>query len=456
MQSSVPSLEEFNPHEIPYQYKVIKDIRTRYDYELGTHEVLLSGSVGSAKSLLMAHIIATHCITYPNAQVGIGRLTMPSLRETLMDMIQKHLSCKGMEGRYGFNKTSGKFRMSNGSKILPFSWKDGNYEKFRSIPFSMFAIEELTENHQPEVYDAILMRCGRFQHVKEKLLISATNPDDPSHWAHKRIIDRARKSQTIHVYYSKTKDNKFLPPSYYDNLARNLDPKMAQRMLEGLWIAIRQDVIYYQYQNGTHFKDRDYTVNPDYPVCFSWDFNIGAGKPMSCVFFQFINDTFHFFDEVVVEGARTLDVMEEAAGRGLLDYDTQYLVNGDATGSSRTTNYNKSNYDIIKSFLANYTRPGTDQPLDFRMQVPKSNPAVKTRHNLVNGYLRNAKGDVRIAVYRNCQVLDEGFRLTKLKDRGQYVEDDSKPFQHVTTAAGYGIYYQSVVGTRKEQGTVEL
>jgi len=35
--------------------------------------------------------------------------------------------------------------------------------------------------------------------------------------------------------------------------------------------------------------------------------------------------------------------------------------------------------------------------------------------------------------------LAEGFSLTKLKDGAQYIEDDSKRYQHITTAAGYGI-----------------
>jgi hypothetical protein len=53
--------------------------------------------------------------------------------------------------------------------------------------------------------------------------------------------------------------------------------------------------------------------------------------------------------------------------------------------------------------------------------------------------MRNAKGEVRLQVYKGCETLDKGFRLTHLKKGGQYLEDDSDFYQHVTTAAGYGI-----------------
>jgi hypothetical protein len=455
MQSSVPTLEEFNPKVIPYQYEVIRDIRKKYDYSLGTHEVLLSGAVGSAKSILLAHLIVTHCVLYPFASVGIGRIVFSDLKETLLDFILKHL-----EGNLGrnchHNKSTNQIIFTNGSKILPFSWKHGNLQKFRSYAFSMFAFEELSENKQEDVYDAVSLRVGRLSHVPEKLLISATNPDDPSHWIYKKIILAEKKDPTKHVYFSKTKDNPFLPKSYKEKLERDLDPKMALRMLEGQWLAIRQDVVYYEYKQEEHFHEYEYRVDVEHPIHLSFDFNIGAGKPLSMIFYQVINDEFHFFDEVIVDGARTLDAIEEAQGRGLFDYPVTYHIHGDATGSARTTNYNKSNYDIIREYLYNYKR--TDgKPFKLSYEVPKSNPSLKSRHNTVNAYLKNQRGEIRIRVYGKCKVLDEGFRLTKLKDRGQYIEDDSKYYQHVTTAAGYGICWHAIGGgARKKQGTVQL
>jgi len=345
---STPPLDLFDPHIIPFQYEVIKDIRTEYDYSLGVHELLLSGAVGSAKTVLAAHIIATHCMLYPGAAVGIGRLSLPHLKATLYKTILEHI-----DGHieYSSNDTSGIIRFSNGSIIRSVSWSDKKYMKIRSYEFSMFVIEELIETETQEMYIEILPRI-RLPHVPEKILMSLTNPGDPAHWAHNHFF--IVKDPTRHVYLSETEDNPFLDPSYILKLKKSYDPKMARRMLKGEWLSIAQDVVYYAYDPKEHFFDADYLPNPAHPIYWSFDFNIGEGKPMSSIFFQFINDTFHFFNEIVVEGVRTADVMDEAKSRNLLNYKTTYIITGDACGAHRDTRSKVSDYEIITTYFAKY------------------------------------------------------------------------------------------------------
>ena len=83
------------------------------------------------------------------------------------------------------------------------------------------------------------------------------------------------------------------------------------------------------------------------------------------------------------------------------------------------------------------------------MQVPRSNPPVRTRHNIVNAYCQNDLGQHRLTVYAKCKTLDKGLRLTALKKGGSYIEDDSKPYQHITTALGYGVVYTSKLNEKK-------
>jgi len=444
MQGSTPSITEFDPKIIPFQWRVIKDI-ANFDYEMGKHEILLSGAVGSSKTLLMSHCIVRHCILYPGACVGIGRLSMPHLKGTLLQTILNHI---GPDIEHNHNKASGIIRFSNGSSIIPFSWKDRQYTKLRSYEFSAFAIEELTENHDKTIYDEISQRV-RLPHVKERWIMCATNPDDPEHWAYKYFITSDNKRR--HVYYSITSDNPFLPETYIEELQETLDHKMARRMIYGEWLSIAQDVIYYCYDPAIHYKKEDYKINKQCPIHFTFDFNIAEGKPMSVEFFQYIGDTFHFFDEAIVHGADTESMMEEISGRGLLDHPIAYYYHGDATGGARSTKSKSSDYDIIEKFLSNYRTP-RGHKLRYRRSVPRANPPVRKRHNLMNAYMKNANGKVRFYVYTKCKVLDEGCRLTKLKKGGKYIEDDSKYYQHCTTAAGYAI----VDMTREQQNIQEL
>ena len=426
----IPSLKEFKP--LPKQWEVIRDIRKQYDYTIGVHEVLLSGSVGSAKSLLLSHIMATHCLLFPRAHVGVGRRVFKDLKDTLLDITRQH--CDGVPVNY--HGTTGVFTFTNGSIIRPFSWADRHYKKFRSHEFTMFVIEELTENEDEEFYEEIFNRLGRRKDINEKVIVSATNPDDPEHWAYRRFFIKPNPRR--HVYKSKTRDNPYLPDSYIESLKETLDPKMWLRMGEGEWIPIRTEVIYHQYDSDQNRKQFQYEVNPKLEIHWCWDFNIGDGKPLSTCFFQHADDRFHIYQDLVIQGLRTEDMLEEAAGRGLLDHDTTYIINGDATGKHKDTRSRHNDYEIIQSWLSN-ARNRQGKPIRFRLDVPMSNPKVRTRHNTVNGQLRNANGDRRLVVYAGAPMVHEGLMLTKLKPGAEYIEDDSKEYQHVTTALGYGI-----------------
>lgn len=425
---------------MPGQMDVIQYLKGDADYRDGTYEALLSGSVGSAKSILLAHLAVLHCIEFPNANFGIGRLALPDLKETLCKKIREHLFGSGIDYRY--METTGDFHLPRGSKIQAVSWADGNLSKLGSHEFSAFAIEELTENKTGGFYDVILQRTGRIPHIPEKFVLSATNPGSPKHWAHKKLVES--KSPRVKTFYSKTHDNPYLPPSYVQGLLERLDPKMAQRMVYGLWVEIDQERVYYAYDSDHNFRKYKYKVVDGLPIRLHFDFNIGEGKPLSMVMSQFHqrapNDMgeWHFFDEVIVDGQRTLDCMEEAASRGLFDLGTNFIVHGDATGRHRDTRSKVSDYDIIEKFLANF-RNRKGEPIRFKTQVRKDNPPLRERHNTSNGYMLSASGQRRLFVYEGCETLDEGFRLTALKKGGQYLEDDTDRFQHCTTAATYGV-----------------
>ena len=155
---STPLFNEIRLSDIAWQHKAWNDINVR-DYSGGAHEFLLSGSVGSAKSLTLAHIVVTHCLMYDNARFGIGRLALPQLKQTLCLKIREHLHEEGIDYRY--NETTGSFKFTNGSTIPTLSWSDGNIAKLGSYEFSGFGIEELTETKTSDAYNTLKQRAPR-------------------------------------------------------------------------------------------------------------------------------------------------------------------------------------------------------------------------------------------------------------------------------------------------------
>lgn len=441
---STPPFTQFDPTHIPFQSRLIYDIDFNLDYELGVHELLLSGSVGSAKSLVGAHIAVKHCLKHPRARFMIGRRSLPDLKSTIFTKILEHIEDPELAPHIeSITENTPYILFKNGSEIISKSWADKRYLKLRSLELSGALIEEAVENEGDDykALEEIRQRVGRIPHIKENLILYLTNPSSPGHPLYKYFFDT--KSSTRHVYKSLTHENPFLPKSYIDKLKENLDPKQARRMLYGEWVEVDSERIYYAYSQEDNYKKTSYTINPHLPIAVSFDFNIAAGKPMSCALDQYhpMNQSFHFFDECVVHGSRTETLLEEMATRGIFDHNVIYQIYGDATGASGSSKSKYSDYEIIVNFLNKY-KAKTGLPLRYQMLIPQSNPPVRDRHNIVNSYCLNDLGKRRLFVYEKCKVLHEGMKLTALKKGAQYLEDDNNEYQHITTALGYRVVYK--------------
>lgn len=427
---STPTINDFKP--LKQQLDVIKKVYNYHKSSKDLLEILMSGNIGSSKSLTMAHCIVSHCIRYNGSAVGIGRLALPRLKETLALKIREHLYNIGGGLSYKYSETRGAFDFNNGSKIIPFSWTDKNFAKFRSYELSAFAMEEGTENRGEyyKAYFEAIQRVGRLTKIPEKWAMIATNPDSPTHWIYKHFYIKKKKSRI--VYEFKAHENPFLPEGYIENLRDILDEKEAKRMLEGQWVDINSESIYYTYNRENNYVNRKYEVATRFPIFVCFDFNIGSGKPLSVAFVQHIKGQTHVFNEVVIEGQNTREALDEAYERKLFNYKTVYVIHGDAAGNHRDTRSKQTDYTIIEEFMK-------EKRLTYKMDVPRSNPSIRDRHNLVNGRICNARGERNLFVYLDAPTADEGFCSTKFKKGASYLEDDSDRFQHITTAIGYSI-----------------
>lgn len=443
---------KFDPTSVRYQHRLVYNIKHKISYEGGAQVILSSGGVGTGKTTVACHLIWLHLIQNPNAFVGVGRRDLKRLKSTLLNPLLAHAPEKWKKDRdYKYNKTEGLLTLKNGARLQLYSWADGNLERFKGEQFTMFVMDEASENDE-EVFTVIYSRLGRVQSVNECMFLMLTNPDEPEHWINKNIIAKAgfvdgkrveadedAVNRNYHVFYSITKDNAHnLKKGYIEGLLRANHQKWIQRNLEGKWISFGGAGVYFAYDEKKQFKKVDYVVDVKYPIYINCDFNISQGKPHSWCFSQYINDQFHFFDEIIIEGASTSKMCDEMFAKGLLNYPTRYIVNGDATGRAKKTVSGYSDFDIIDKYLNNLKSNGK---FDFKIEVDRENPDIKVRHNAVNAYCENGLGQNRIFVYKKCKTLNEAFKLTKLKNGSKYLEDDgpSQKWQHVGSAAGYNI-----------------
>lgn len=509
-----PKFSQMNVRDIPWQYVVKKFMREDYDYKKnGKLQIMLSGSVGSAKSIFACNMGISHCLMYSDAVLGLFRLAMPDLKETIYSTFLEHLEGTEIEVhdngkifrdtmREGVHYTASSQKasidFSNGAKVRSKSWSDQKWGKLRSHNYSAGILEEYTENSSAlieQAYTELVTRIGRISsrnsNVRENWLMSLTNPDGESHYGFEYFMQGAplqtthieykhklshldpehalynaefdfkkdvmwrQKGKNRFVYYSLTEDNIFLDPNYVEDLKGSLSPIQYRRKLRGEWIDDQSDKIYSSYSQEKNLKQFEYKPNTRDDIWCSWDFNTGEGKPMSAVVAQYEKkaDHWHFFGESIIKGSDTYEILEDMAARGFFDYQNRYILTGDGTGDAKTANSKKSNWVIIREFFENYRTPD-GRKVDYRIVVKMSNPPVRQRHNDVNAYLENAKGQYRTTLYvwdnpkasigntkLGCPTLDKGMRLTVLKKGGAYIEDDgpAHPYQHCTTSMGYMI-----------------
>lgn len=483
---SRPTFQGFSPDPIQWQREVV-DLIDTWDYTTGTPEILLSGAYGSAKSTLLAHLAVRHCLEHAGARVAICRKARDDVKKTIWSEILDHIAFdpetgegltegrmhkrKVQSGDYALNESELKITFANGSEIVAAFWGDGRYTKFRSWKLSMLLIEEIAENDEDdeEAFKQLKARLRRLPHVPQNICIAATNPDSPTHWVYRYFIEPNMGGQhpTRFVFYSTADQNPFLDVVYTRQLRADMSPREAARYLDGKWIELFLEVIYYEYRSPEQYKGRSgasWKVTPLLPIGLAFDFNIGHGKPMSAIQFQYDHptDTFHFFNEVIVEGARTADVMDEWQERGDLPRflpgvdgeprAVRYVITGDAAGKHRDTRNTRMDYDIVKEGIARAGIPA--ESVDF--QVPSANPSLRKRHVRTNSYCKSGDGRVRLYLWQRTKKADEGLRLVKLRKGADYTEDDSKDYQHVTTAIGYAIMSTIARTQQKSQGTVYL
>jgi len=441
---SKPNLSGFIP--FGYQCDVLRLINS-HNYALFTPEILLSGSVGSAKSILLAHIAIVHCIQFPGAYCAIGRRSLADLKKTLFREILEHLEESLIEGEhYKSLSQTAEIRFSNGSVIQAVTWGDGRWAKFRSLKLSMLIIEEFTENDEDfePGFKILKARLRRIPTVTQNLLICATNPDEPDTFCYKYFIEGSENFPSRFVFYSVTTDNKYLDPVYIDQLLQDYSPLEAERYLRGRWISIAGLGIYHAYAEERNLRKTLFKPDPRLPLHICFDFNTADGKPQSACVFQFHKDgTFHFFAESVIDEAKwCIDNLDDLDAKGVFDWKDgegntykwpKFIVHGDASGHARSSNSLRSNYDLIEEWFA-------QRGLNLRLEVPRNNPALVKRWTTVNALCQNAKLETKLFVYEGCPVLNTGMKLARKKP-GTAIEDDTKRYQHITTALGYGVCF---------------
>ena len=208
------------------------------------------GSRGSGKTTTLVYKIIMHCIKYPASRALLLRLTMPSLKRSVLPYIEDALH--NLHVHYTRSKGDQYFEFSNRSRLYYASYFVSNKlnEQLKSTTWDYIWIEEATE-FTLDALDEIFLTL-RGTRGSGQLVLSFNPPHSSRHHIYK-FYERYKDDdpQRIHFYY---KDNPFLPDRYKKRLEsyKDKDEGLYKRYTLGEWgVSTTEGLVF------THWKTAD-------------------------------------------------------------------------------------------------------------------------------------------------------------------------------------------------------
>jgi phage terminase large subunit len=397
-----------------------------------------SGPIGSGKSQALCHEAIRLTYLNPGRPGLIGAPTYPMLRDTTQQALFEILNSNRIPYEYG--KAENMLLMKDsGSRIL-FRPLD-EFERLRGTNLAWFGLDELT--YVPEA--AWLRLEGRLRDPKAKRLCGfAVWTPKGYDWVYQRFISEPKPGYD--VIQAKPYENRFLLdeiPDFYERLKGSYDEKFYQQEVLGQYLQMRGGLVYHTFDRKDHVADL--TVDPNLPLLWALDFNV---DPMSSVVAQIWRGRITVLDEIVLRHAST----DEACARFYETFGRHaagIVVYGDASGNNAQTT-GSSDYQIIRDFF----RSNGSTSVEFR--VPRANPQVRDRVNLMNANLRTVSGDVQLLVNRRCKELIKDFEQVAYKeDSNQVDKERDRNRTHLSDALGYLVWQEcrpsQKIGERPER-----
>lgn len=158
---------------------------------------------------------------------------------------------------------------------------------------------------------------------------------------------------------------------------------------------------------------------PEMDLHLTCDFNIGS---MAWALFHKVDDVQYFFDELALEDEDTKDCALHFINR-YPHHKGKIILNGDASGRSRTSNCKKSNYVVLDEIL-------TAHGYKVEWEMPLSNANVQHRIDSFNHRILTIQGERKIYFDPKCTHCIECCKTIKYDEKGNIIEPSLTQIQN--------------------------
>jgi hypothetical protein len=377
---------------------------------------IIWGGASSGKSQAAAQKVIKRCITEVGTKeqpfchaFTVFRKYGTTVLGSVFAQIRDELRRMGIDDLVTINPSYHNFKFWNGAEIRCIGLDDP--EKLKSIFSTAAWVEEATELEEADWTQLDLRYRGKSQYYYQ--LILTFNPIDESHWIKRQFFDTTQGglTYTLHTTYM---DNFFTDAQYKQVLADrySFDPNLNRVYVLGQWGKVKTgSEFFFNFRYDRHVKDVKY-VN-QMPIHISIDFNVNPyiSATVSQIIKREIPDGSggvkpYFFINVLDEFAlpNPYNTSERLCEEIIIKYRYElkygvYLY-GDASGKTRDTRSNVTDWDIVESSMSKYLH-------NYSMRVPKANPLVRKRRWFINKLLFGGF-NMELSIDQKCKktILD--------------------------------------------------
>jgi hypothetical protein len=356
----------------------------------------------------------------------IGAPTFPMLRDSTQAALLAALDENKIP--YDLNKAENYlvFRDTQ-SKILFRSLDDS--ERLRGTNLAWFCVDELTYASE----ESWLRLEARLRDPKATRLAGfAVWTPRGFDWVYRRFVTGDYPG--YETFIARAFENKHLlaqVPDYYERLKDSYDSRFYAQEVLGEYLNVNAGRVYQAFDRKVNIAPAP-KLDKMKPLLWTLDFNV---DPMSSVVAQKFGDRLHVIDEIALRRATTEQACEEFVNR-YPDHPGGLMIFGDASGQHMQTT-GQSDFQMVREYLRQ-VRYG-----NVRLEISRSNPAVKDRVALMNGLLASAAGEAKLLIDPRCKELIKDFEQVCFKPDSMVIDKESDPQRtHLSDALGYLAWHQ--------------
>lgn len=359
---------------------------------------------------------------YPDYVTLICGHEYPSVKMSLEYPITDHLLRLGLiESRDAHSYTDHLTTLKNGRQIL-YRSLDNYDEAIRSLNVYTAFIHEITLCKK-EAKDVV---AGRLLLTNGQLYMEGT-PKGTSNWVYQEYFADQKESEHQNTEYVKYEvyDNPLITKEAVDDLRLLYDPLMARQEIDGEWVNLTADRVYYAFDPQINVREFD-ERNGQETYKFI-DYNVGVNANLTA---QFYDGAIWILNEDV--GCPTTRDVALRWKQQFADRATNLFVIDDSnSGNASQQGEGKTNRAILQQ--NGITRiAGTTQ-----------NPGRVNRYANTNVWLCNGLGKPHVFIHPRCRKLISELTTLCYKKNSDHPDDMGGKSGHITDALGYGVFYLS-------------